>query len=88
MVSWCSGKQTFVALSIAEAEYIAICTTVGEAVWLCKLLARFLVKCWISVTRTEPNRFFLPEPAGSVRNRFFLLNTPTAKKGRGKLDFF
>jgi hypothetical protein len=39
MVSWCSRKQTFVALSTAEAEYIAICMTVREAVWLRKLLA-------------------------------------------------
>jgi hypothetical protein len=39
MVSWCNMKQTSVALSIAEVEYIAVCTTVHEAVWLRKLLA-------------------------------------------------
>jgi hypothetical protein len=39
MVSWCSRKQTYVALSTTEAEYIAICTTVREAVWLRKVLA-------------------------------------------------
>jgi hypothetical protein len=39
MVSWCSRKQTFVALSTAEAEYIAVCMAVHEAVWLQKLLA-------------------------------------------------
>jgi hypothetical protein len=39
MVSWCSRKQTFVALSTAEAEYIAVCMAVREAVWLRKLLA-------------------------------------------------
>jgi hypothetical protein len=39
MVSWCSGKQTFVALCTAEAEYIALCVEVHKAVWLCKLLA-------------------------------------------------
>jgi hypothetical protein len=38
MVSWCSRKQTFVALSTVEAEYIALCVAVREAVWLCKLL--------------------------------------------------
>jgi hypothetical protein len=32
--------------------------------------------------------FFLPEPAGSVRNRFFLLKTPAAGKGKDKLVFF
>jgi hypothetical protein len=39
MVSWCSRKQTFVALSTAEAEYIALSVAVHEAVWLHKLLA-------------------------------------------------
>jgi hypothetical protein len=39
MVSWCSRKQTFVALSTTEAEYIALSMTVREAVWLHKLLA-------------------------------------------------
>jgi hypothetical protein len=39
MVSWCNRKQTSVALSIAEAEYIAVYTAVREAVWLHKLLA-------------------------------------------------
>jgi hypothetical protein len=39
MVSWCSRKQNSVALSTAEAEYIALCVAVREAVWLHKLLA-------------------------------------------------
>jgi hypothetical protein len=39
MVSWCSRKQTYVALSTIEAEYIALSVAVHEAVWLCKLLA-------------------------------------------------
>jgi hypothetical protein len=38
MVSWCSRKQTYVALSTAEAEYITLCVAVHEAVWLRKLL--------------------------------------------------
>jgi hypothetical protein len=38
MVSWCSKKQTSMALSTAEAEYIALCVVVREAVWLRKLL--------------------------------------------------
>jgi hypothetical protein len=40
MVSWCSRKQTFVASSTAEAEYIAVCTAICKAVWLRKLLTR------------------------------------------------
>jgi hypothetical protein len=39
MVSWCNRKQTYVALSTAEAEYIALCVAVCEALWLRKLLA-------------------------------------------------
>jgi hypothetical protein len=31
MVSWCSRKQTFVALSTAEAEYIVVCMETREA---------------------------------------------------------
>jgi hypothetical protein len=39
MVSWCIMKQTSMALSIAEAEYIALSVAVCEAMWLRKLLA-------------------------------------------------
>jgi hypothetical protein len=38
MVYLCSRKQSFVALSTAEAEYIALSVAVREAVWLRKLL--------------------------------------------------
>ena len=38
MVSWCGRKQSFVALSTVEAEYIALSVAVHEAVWLHKLL--------------------------------------------------
>jgi len=39
MVSWCSKKRTYVALSIAEAEYIALSMSVREAMWLHRLLS-------------------------------------------------
>jgi hypothetical protein len=39
MVFWCSRKPNFVALSTTEAEYIALCVAVYEAVWIHKLLA-------------------------------------------------
>ena len=39
VISWFNRKQTSVALSSAEAEYIATCMAAREAVWLQKLLA-------------------------------------------------
>jgi hypothetical protein len=39
MISWLSRKQTSVALSTSEAEYIAASVASSEAVWLRKLLA-------------------------------------------------
>jgi hypothetical protein len=39
MISWLSRKQTSVALSTTEAEYIAASVASREAVWLRKLLA-------------------------------------------------
>jgi hypothetical protein len=38
MVSWSSRKQTCVALSTTEADYIALCVEVREAVWLRNIL--------------------------------------------------
>jgi hypothetical protein len=37
MVSLCNKKQTTMALSTAEAEYIALCVAVCKSVWLRKL---------------------------------------------------
>ena len=34
MISWCSKKQTCVALSMMEAEYVTCTAAVQEAVWL------------------------------------------------------
>jgi hypothetical protein len=39
MVSWCSRKQSSVALSTAKAEYIALSVAFREAMWLRTLLA-------------------------------------------------
>jgi hypothetical protein len=36
MVSWCSRKQSSVALSNAEAEYIALSVSVCKAMWILK----------------------------------------------------
>ena len=39
VISWFSRKQSCVALSTAEAEYVASCSASCEAVWLWKLLS-------------------------------------------------
>ena len=38
VISWFNRKQSYVALSIAEAEYVTSCLTCFEAVWLRTLL--------------------------------------------------
>lgn len=38
-VSWMNKKQTIVALSTSEAEYVAVSAATQEAVWLRRLLA-------------------------------------------------
>jgi hypothetical protein len=38
MTSWKSRKQSSIALSTTEAEYIAACSAICEAIWLQKLL--------------------------------------------------
>ena len=40
VIAWRSRKQTSVAFSTTEAEYIAACAASGEAVWLRKMLSR------------------------------------------------
>ena len=39
MIGWCSRKQTSVAFSTTEAEYIVACAASSEAVWLHKMLS-------------------------------------------------
>jgi hypothetical protein len=38
MISWQSRKQSSIALSTMEAEYIVACSVSCEAIWLQKLL--------------------------------------------------
>ena len=38
VISWFSRKQSFLALSTAEAEYVTACSASCEVVWLRKLL--------------------------------------------------
>ena len=39
MISWFSRKQSCVALSIVEAEYVTACSASCEVVWIRKLLS-------------------------------------------------
>ena len=41
IITWKSQRQATVALSTAEAEYMALCAATQEAVWLRNLLADF-----------------------------------------------
>jgi len=43
-ISWCSKKQSTVATSTAEAEYMALYETVRESIWVNKLLNDLKVK--------------------------------------------
>lgn len=55
-VSWRSKKQTSVALSTAEAEYIALASTAQEAVWLRQLLTDLNNESIQSITIMEDNQ--------------------------------
>eukprot|EP00253_Pinus_taeda_P002362 PITA_02362 len=48
-VSWYSRKQRSVALSLAEAEYMAASQETCEAVWMRKILVGFFFKGWIQL---------------------------------------
>ena len=55
-ISWKSSKQTCVALSTAEAEYVALSGAVQEAVWLQQLISDLLNKSIRETTILEENQ--------------------------------
>ena len=55
-VSWLSQKQSTVALSTAESEYIALSSAAQETVWLRQLLADIGEHCSKAVTVWEDNQ--------------------------------
>ena len=44
-ISWKSQKQPIVALSTAEAKYIALCLATQESVWLRQLNKNLQIDC-------------------------------------------
>ncbi len=55
-ISWISKRQAVVALSTAEAEYIALSSAVQEVLWLNKLLSDLGVKQSEPITLFEDNQ--------------------------------
>ena len=55
-ISWKSSKQTCVALSTAEAEYVALSAAAQEAVWLQQLTSDLLKKSIREITILEDNQ--------------------------------
>ena len=55
-VSWRSKKQTCVALSTAEAEYIALSAATQEALWMRQLLTNLSVNVEKPITIYEDNQ--------------------------------
>ena len=59
-VSWSSKKQTCVALSTMESEYVASCSAVQEAVWL----KRFLIH--LNLVPTEKATIIFSDSTSSI----------------------
>ena len=55
-VSWRSKKQSCVALSTAEAEYVALASAAQEAVWMGELTAQFSDRSPETITIYEDNQ--------------------------------
>jgi hypothetical protein len=56
LISWKSSKQTIVALSSAEAEYIALSSCIQELMWIYQLLQEFGLKIQKEIVVFEDNQ--------------------------------
>jgi hypothetical protein len=56
LISWKSSKQTIVALSIAEAEYIALSSCIQELTWIYQLLQEPGIKIQKEIVVFEDNQ--------------------------------
>ena len=68
-ISWLSQKQTTVALSTAEAEYIALGSATQEAIWLHQLLSDLKVDTKGSIEIMEDNQSTIAMAKGSVGHK-------------------
>ena len=55
-ISWKSSKQTCVALSMAEVEYVALSTAAQEAIWLQQLTSDLMNKSSQEIIIYEDNQ--------------------------------
>ena len=55
-ISWARQKQPTIALSTAEAEYIALCLATQESVWLKQLCKDLQIQCSSPITIHEDNQ--------------------------------
>ena len=56
VISWFSRKQSCVALSTDEAEYVIACSASCEVVWLRKLLSDYLISSWMILVHIATTR--------------------------------
>ena len=56
VISWKSNKQNCVALSTAEAEYVALSSASQEAIWLIQLLNDLNIHCQLPFVIYEDNQ--------------------------------
>ena len=68
-ISWLSQKQTTVALSTAEAEYIALGSTTQEAIWLYQLLNNLKIDTKGSMEIMEDNQSTIAMAKSSVGHK-------------------
>ncbi len=69
-MSWSSRKQTSVALSTTEAEYVALATSSQEGIWLRQLLSELTKTSheMISINEDNQSTICLPQHHGRSRH--------------------
>ena len=68
-ISWLSQKQTTIALSTAEAEYVALGSATQEAIWLYQLLNDLKIDTKGSIEIMEDNQSTIAMAKSSVGHK-------------------